>query len=351
MFGAVCGAGGADGTGGAAGAGGSTAARGGTAPTLCSAGDADRSATGGNTLGTGPPGMVPLGTVPPGTEPPLAGVSAAGRGAEPNSWTPPSRGWVGAGNRGDDVGPPMPLPRDGVGTLRLAAATGDGGCAGDTGEGGIVDNGRAGTTGAGAAGCRTVAGALAGSAGAGGAGVGCRGRSTGADVGCGYCHCPTLWSGCVTGGQAPWDVARDRSGARGVANGIGATPAWDVATGGTTRGITPVVAERADEPRAIPPEARGASDDPRASAKSSSIRPDSPMAITPPHTEQRARMPASGTFAGSTRNTVPHSGQPTFIAAPPRSTFAQKPGADSVVGSEDSWRRSTTNIEPGSVFA
>jgi hypothetical protein len=49
-------------------------------------------------------------------------------------------------------------------------------------------------------------------------------------------------------------------------------------------------------------------------AKSSSIRPRSPIAITPPHTEQRARTPASGIFAGSTRKMDPHSGQTTFIA-------------------------------------
>src|SRR5690606_485042 len=38
-------------------------------------------------------------------------------------------------------------------------------------------------------------------------------------------------------------------------------------------------------------------------------------AISPPHTEQRARTPRSGTLAGSTRNTVAHCGQETFIAS------------------------------------
>ncbi len=41
-----------------------------------------------------------------------------------------------------------------------------------------------------------------------------------------------------------------------------------------------------------------------------------PTEITPPHTEQRARTPAAGTFAGSTRKTDRHSGQLTFIAFP-----------------------------------
>ena len=47
--------------------------------------------------------------------------------------------------------------------------------------------------------------------------------------------------------------------------------------------------------------------------KSSSMRPRSPMPITPPHTEHRARTPASGIFAGSTRKTELHSGQVTFM--------------------------------------
>lgn len=41
-----------------------------------------------------------------------------------------------------------------------------------------------------------------------------------------------------------------------------------------------------------------------------------PTEITPPHTEHRARTPAAGTFAGSTRKTDRHSGQLTFIAIP-----------------------------------
>jgi len=47
--------------------------------------------------------------------------------------------------------------------------------------------------------------------------------------------------------------------------------------------------------------------------KSFSIRPVEPIGITPPHTEQRARTPDTGTLAGSTRKTDPHSGQETFM--------------------------------------
>ena len=39
----------------------------------------------------------------------------------------------------------------------------------------------------------------------------------------------------------------------------------------------------------------------------------SPIAITPPHTEHRARTPPSGILAGSTRKIEPHSGQIAFI--------------------------------------
>jgi hypothetical protein len=38
-------------------------------------------------------------------------------------------------------------------------------------------------------------------------------------------------------------------------------------------------------------------------------------AINPEQTEQRARTPCSGTLAGSTRNTVAHCGQVTFIGS------------------------------------
>jgi hypothetical protein len=61
------------------------------------------------------------------------------------------------------------------------------------------------------------------------------------------------------------------------------------------------------------------------------------------HTAQRARMPPAGTLAGSTRYIVSHDGQVTFT-----------PGSGqrvSVSSSSGSWRRSTTNTDPGCVFA
>jgi hypothetical protein len=77
--------------------------------------------------------------------------------------------------------------------------------------------------------------------------------------------------------------------------------------------------------------------------KSSSMRPRSPMAITPPHTEQRARTPASGILAGSTRKTELHSGQVTFMRRRSRESCSvhrsETPTGEPRIGS---LRRSTT---------
>jgi hypothetical protein len=77
--------------------------------------------------------------------------------------------------------------------------------------------------------------------------------------------------------------------------------------------------------------------------KSSSMRPRSPIAITPPHTEHRARTPASGIFAGSTRKTELHSGQVTFMRRDSRERFSlhrsETPTGEPRIGS---CRRSTT---------
>mgnify|MGYP001555770969 CR=1 FL=1 len=84
----------------------------------------------------------------------------------------------------------------------------------------------------------------------------------------------------------------------------------------------------------------GAGDD---AVKSSSMRPRSPIAITPPHTEQRARTPASGIFAGSTRKTELHSGQVTFMLRRSRESCSvhrsETPTGEPRIGS---CRRSTT---------
>ena len=77
--------------------------------------------------------------------------------------------------------------------------------------------------------------------------------------------------------------------------------------------------------------------------KSSSMRPRSPIAITPPHTEHRARTPASGILAGSTRNTELHSGQVTFMRWDSRVSCSdhrsETPTGEPRIGS---CRRSTT---------
>ncbi|HEV7706354.1 MAG TPA: hypothetical protein VGO46_18805 [Gemmatimonadaceae bacterium] len=77
--------------------------------------------------------------------------------------------------------------------------------------------------------------------------------------------------------------------------------------------------------------------------KSSSMRPRSPIAITPPHTEHRARTPASGILAGSTRKTELHSGQVTFMRWRSRESCSvhrsETPTGEPRIGS---CRRSTT---------
>ena len=84
----------------------------------------------------------------------------------------------------------------------------------------------------------------------------------------------------------------------------------------------------------------GAGDD---AVKSSSMRPRSPIAITPPHTEHRARTPASGILAGSTRKTELHSGQVTFMRWRSRESCSvhcsETPTGEPRIGS---CRRSTT---------
>jgi hypothetical protein len=58
------------------------------------------------------------------------------------------------------------------------------------------------------------------------------------------------------------------------------------------------------------------------------------------HTLQRARTPPAGTLVGSTRKTVSQVGQVTFTCCYPSPPLGT-----------GSWRRSTTNTEPGCVFA
>jgi hypothetical protein len=68
----------------------------------------------------------------------------------------------------------------------------------------------------------------------------------------------------------------------------------------------------------------------------------------PEQTLQRARTPAAGTFAGSTRYTVVQEGQVTFMRPPQRGSPGRRfPGSSD----SDCWRRSITKTDPGRVLA
>lgn len=127
----------------------------------------------------------------------------------------------------------------------------------------------------------------------------------------------------------------------GIADGTGATAPVDEAASATALGWLPGRIPACGE------DARGSTGD----TKSSSIAPCSPIAITPPHTEQRARIPACGIFVGSTRKTEPHSAHVTFIASAPRRARRYGVPWAAAVSAGASCRRSTTNTEPGNVFA
>jgi hypothetical protein len=68
---------------------------------------------------------------------------------------------------------------------------------------------------------------------------------------------------------------------------------------------------------AVPPAASFPKSGSTERAKSSFAGPSAAMAMTPPHTAQRARTPGAGTRAGSTLNTERQSPQVTFIAILP----------------------------------
>jgi hypothetical protein len=204
-----------------------------------------------------------------------------------------------------------------------------------------------------------VAGAGADAAGAMGAAVGCAGGATGARGGVSRDGAGTAARSCggVTadgrdGMLEPADV-RGADGAAGAAvpPPCDAKPAC-IGCGGV--GIE--TGGRGDSGAATDGRCRAgvcedcvAGDD---AVKSSSMRPRSPMAITPPHTEQRARTPASGILAGSTRKTELHSGQVTFMRRRSRESCSvyrsETPTGEPRIGS---LRRSTTYTDPLSVFA
>ena len=188
-------------------------------------------------------------------------------------------GRVGAANGGRAGVVPAPTGRDGItgfaltgengrGVIPLGAAGIGGGTAGTSGRATGVTTGGAGGVNAG------VTTAALGSGSGGGTGA-----STGIGAGSG--------SG---------------SGSNSCAGGSGAASAADsnigagtIATGG---GINATLG--------------------RAIASAASPNSGAETAMTPPHTEQRARTPPIGTLAGSTRNTDRQSGQVTFTAPPRR---------------------------------
>ena len=113
---------------------------------------------------------------------------------------------------------------------------------------------------------------------------------------------------------SPADVpAEGALAGRGCAAGPGETTPGGGAAGGicSVGGVNSGVFGRSGRENAAP-DAAGAP------TKSSMLTSAPPIVITPPQMEQRARAPASGTFAGSMRNTERHSGQATFTCPPSR---------------------------------
>ena len=93
-------------------------------------------------------------------------------------------------------------------------------------------------------------------------------------------------------------AAADIPASTGCAGGAPETELDTVTRAGVARDTPP--------PKAGPPELL-----PNGVTDTGSVPPA--IAITPPHTEQRARTPVAGTLAGSTRNTDRHSGHETVM--------------------------------------
>ena len=96
-----------------------------------------------------------------------------------------------------------------------------------------------------------------------------------------------------------WVVAR--GSAAGV-TGLGATMDCDARACGVAGALGATTASRRADARGLP--------------KSSWMDAPAAIVITPPHTEQRARIDDDGTLLGSTRKTERHSGQETFTIPP-----------------------------------
>jgi hypothetical protein len=129
-----------------------------------------------------------------------------------------------------------------------------------------------------------------------GAGVGSGGSSGGAGVGRASTAVGVGVLGCVSGAESC--TATASSGTATVGGGVGAV---GLVQSSTCIGAGNSVGVSGTE-----------SDGPNSSAIDSST----PIFITPPHTEQRARTPREGTLEGSTRKIDRHSGHETFTSPP-----------------------------------
>jgi hypothetical protein len=118
-------------------------------------------------------------------------------------------------------------------------------------------------------------------------------------------------------------VAAGGGAAGGAAAGGGGATGADATGGGATAGADDAIswngtigASKAGAATGTARDTRGGGALTRVGANSSSTAIPMPTVMTPPHTEQRARTPAVGTFAGSTRKTDWHSGHETFTSPP-----------------------------------
>lgn len=179
--------------------------------------------------------------------------------------------------------------------------------------------------------------AAGGGAGAAGSGGGCGTGTVGAGRGeRGATAGLTAKGGRALGGvPAGAAGATPRAPAKGDATGAAGRRGGATGTGGATGGATGSGAAGAGLGAASEATGGGAS---TATASGRATAAGAPTANTVAHTEQRARTPPAGTFAGSIRNTVSQPGHVAFNLQPafPSATF---------------WRRSSTNTEPARVFA
>src|SRR5687767_5886856 len=210
-----------------------------------------------------------------------------------------------------------------------------------------------------------------GAAGAAGAGTEARGVGALAATGVGAAGCGRgALDGCDGARAAPGTLGAEVRGAGGGLTGAEGRDGANVGSGGVTgrdpvrgvfraKGATPGVGGAGVGIRAgVGDWGRGAGRAAgvaaaRPSAKSFSMAPPFPIVITPPQTLHRARTPAVGIFAGSTRKTDRHSGQETFTSllrspAVPAAAAATRPRPLDHAGDrrrrrnrEASWRSSS----------